>query len=205
MTSTVTLGMMSMELLYGIFISMLNIAIQAIVSVALIRYMRNLQTRSVKRHRVLALAGAMMATGAILTFSHMVQVWIWANAYDLVGVVRSPDAYYFAFVNFTTLGYGDIIGEQPWRILGPVTAANGMLLFGMSTALIFAVMTRAGTVLHVYDRPTQHKTTRRAKGNSDKGQSDKAHSDKGHPDKPHPEAARSDAGGEDRGAPVPPS
>ncbi len=65
MTSTVTLGMMSMELLYGIFISMLNIAIQAIVSVALIRYMRNLQTRSVKRHRVLALAGAMMATGAI--------------------------------------------------------------------------------------------------------------------------------------------
>lgn len=157
MSNSVTLGMTTVELLYGIVVSMLNIAIQAVVSVALIRFMRGLQSRSIKRHRVLALAGAMMATGAILTFSHMIQVWIWAAAYDLVGVVDTKNAYYFAFVNFTTLGYGDIIGRLQWRIIGPVTAANGMLLFGMSTALIFAVMTRAGTLLHIYDNPGRHK------------------------------------------------
>lgn len=167
MVSGMNLGLFSLELMYGILFSMLNIAIQAVVSVGLIRFMRGLQQRRIKRHRVLALAGAMMATGALLTFSHMMQVWIWARAYDLVGAVKTEDAYYFAFVNFTTLGYGDIIAARPWRLLGPITAANGMLLFGMSTALIFAVMTRAATVLHVYDTPQRRKPAHRHKEKAD--------------------------------------
>lgn len=163
MSSGMTYGIFSVELLYGLFVSMLNIAIQALISVALIRYMRSLQQRSVKRHRVLALAGAMMATGAILTLCHMIQVWVWAAAYDVLGAVDRADAYYFAFVNFTTLGYGDIIARKPWRVIGPLTAANGMLMFGMSTALIFAVLTRAATVLQVYAAPVHRKSARRHK------------------------------------------
>ena len=163
MVSGMNLGLFSLELMYGVLVSILNIAIQAVVSVSLIRFMRGMQRTTIKRHRVLALAGAMMATGALLTFSHMVQVWIWARAYDLVGTVKTEEAYYFAFVNFTTLGYGDIIGQRPWRLLGPITAANGMLMFGMSTALIFAVMTRAATVLHVYDTAPRRKPVHRHK------------------------------------------
>ncbi len=44
---------------------------------------------------------------------------------------------YFAFVNYTTLGYGDVLSVERWRLLGPLTAMNGMLLFGWSTAVIF--------------------------------------------------------------------
>ena len=43
---------------------------------------------------------------------------------------------YFAFVNYTTLGYGDVIPVEDWRLLGPMTAMNGVLLFGWSTAVI---------------------------------------------------------------------
>ena len=43
---------------------------------------------------------------------------------------------------YTTLGYGDLIMTQSWRLLGPLEAANGMLMFGVSTALIFALIQR---------------------------------------------------------------
>jgi hypothetical protein len=50
---------------------------------------------------------------------------------------------YFAFVNYTTLGYGDILPVERWRLLGPITALNGVLLIGWSTAVIFEVLRRA--------------------------------------------------------------
>jgi hypothetical protein len=56
------------------------------------------------------------------------------------------DLVYFAFVNYTTLGYGDVIPVENWRLLGPVTAMNGVLLFGWSTAVIFEVLRR--TMMH---------------------------------------------------------
>ena len=50
------------------------------------------------------------------------------------------DQLYFAFVNFTTLGYGDVLPVPDWRLLGPMTAMDGVLLFGWSTAVIFEVL-----------------------------------------------------------------
>ncbi|WP_127091933.1 potassium channel family protein [Aquabacter cavernae] len=157
-------GWVPVELVYGLCFSLVNIAIHCVVIVSLVRFMRGLQRKDVQLHRVLALALTMMLTTAVLTLSHMIQVWIWAGAYTLVGSVKEGDAYYFAFVNFTTLGYGDVLGVPRWRILGPITAANGMLLFGSSTALMFAVLTRAGTMLHVYDpAPARKRPVRRKK------------------------------------------
>jgi hypothetical protein len=53
------------------------------------------------------------------------------------------DWMYFAFVNYTTLGYGDILPTEEWRLLGPITAMNGVLLFGWSTAVMFDVLRAA--------------------------------------------------------------
>jgi hypothetical protein len=47
---------------------------------------------------------------------------------------------YLAFVNYTTLGYGDIVPVTDWQLLGPITAMNGILLIGWSTAVIFDVV-----------------------------------------------------------------
>jgi hypothetical protein len=53
---------------------------------------------------------------------------------------EGADLVYFAFVNYTTLGYGDIVPLERWRLLGPMTAMTGVLLFGWSTAVIFEVL-----------------------------------------------------------------
>jgi len=49
-------------------------------------------------------------------------------------------AFYHSAVNYTSLGYGDLIMTPSWRLLGPLETANGTLLFGVSTAMIFGVM-----------------------------------------------------------------
>jgi hypothetical protein len=65
----------------------------------------------------------------------------WAELFLICGEFpRFGTAFYDSAVNYTTLGYDDIVMTQPWRLLGPLEAANGMLLVGVSTAMIFAVI-----------------------------------------------------------------
>jgi hypothetical protein len=72
---------------------------------------------------------------------HLSEIAIWSLAYALVGAAhQGSDLLYFAFVNYTTLGYGDVVPVQRWRLLGPMTTMNGVLLFGWSTAVIFQVL-----------------------------------------------------------------
>ena len=59
-------------------------------------------------------------------------------------------SFYYSAENYTALGYGDIILSEQWRLLGPLEAINGLLLFGLSTAVMFAVMSRLiATRLHL--------------------------------------------------------
>jgi len=51
-------------------------------------------------------------------------------------------AFYHSVVNFTSLGYGDIIMSEKWRLLGALEAANGILMFGLTTGALLSVMTR---------------------------------------------------------------
>ena len=64
-------------------------------------------------------------------------VWIWAVALYVLGIfVEFEASVYFALVAFTTLGFGDILLPQEWRLLGGMAAANGLLMFGLLTAIL---------------------------------------------------------------------
>ena len=73
--------------------------------------------------------------------AHVLEIWIWAVVFLLTGEVQNLEsALYFSTVTFTTVGYGDVTLSEQWRLLGSVESANGMLLFGWSTAFIFEIM-----------------------------------------------------------------
>jgi hypothetical protein len=75
--------------------------------------------------------------------AHLIEIAFWAVLFLICGEFRAfGAAYYHSAVNYTTLGYGDVIMTPSWRLLGPLEAANGMLMFGVSTAMIFAVIQR---------------------------------------------------------------
>jgi hypothetical protein len=68
-------------------------------------------------------------------------VMVWAAGYALVDAApQNVQLVYFAFVNYATLGYGDMVPVDRWKLLGPLTAMNGALLLGWSTAIIFEVV-----------------------------------------------------------------
>ena len=74
---------------------------------------------------------------------HTLEIWSWAFLYLwLEQFVSMERALYFSTVTFTTLGYGDIILDERWQLLSSFEAANGIILFGVSTAFVFAVMRR---------------------------------------------------------------
>ncbi|MGH1403291.1 MAG: potassium channel family protein [Alphaproteobacteria bacterium] len=75
--------------------------------------------------------------------AHIVQIWIWAIFYMIVGVLPDfEEALYFSTSTFTTVGFGDIYLEKDWRLVSSFQSANGFILFGWSTAFIFEVMSK---------------------------------------------------------------
>jgi len=75
--------------------------------------------------------------------AHLIEIAVWAVLFVICGEFSDfHTAYYHSAVNYTSLGYGDIIMSPAWRLLGPLETADGMLLFGVSTAMIFAVIQR---------------------------------------------------------------
>jgi hypothetical protein len=79
----------------------------------------------------------------VLFLAALVEVNIWAFAYLAVGAIADLEpALYFSTVTFTTLGYGDLTLDASWRLMASFQAANGIILFGWTTALVFAVLQR---------------------------------------------------------------
>jgi ion channel len=75
--------------------------------------------------------------------AHLLEIALWAGLFMLCGEFQVFGvAYYHSAVNYTTLGYGDLIMTPSWRLLGPLEAADGSLMFGVSTAMTFAVVLR---------------------------------------------------------------
>jgi hypothetical protein len=73
--------------------------------------------------------------------AHIGETAIWAVFFWKSGQLASfGDGWYFAGVSHTTLGYGDVVLRKPWRSLGPISAINGLLTFGCSTAFLFLVL-----------------------------------------------------------------
>ena len=76
----------------------------------------------------------------------VIEAWLWALLYLYNPLITTiPDletAFYFSMVTYTTLGYGDVVLTGHWRTLASIQAANGVIIFGWTTALIFMFIQR---------------------------------------------------------------
>jgi hypothetical protein len=128
------------QILIGLSVSTVNIAIHALVMAAVIRVVRHLG-KAFRSWPWVHLIVVMIGTALVLMLAHAAEVMVWSQTYQLIGAAPAgANTMYFAFVNYTTLGYGDIVPVAGWRLLGPMTAMNGVLLFGWSTAVLYAVL-----------------------------------------------------------------
>jgi hypothetical protein len=140
------------QLLVGGGISVINIAIHAFVMTIVVRVAQRAGAKT-ESHSALILIVVMIPTVTVLMVAHVLEVFVWSLAYSMVEAApTNSNLIYFAFVNYTTLGYGDVVPVERWRLLGPMTAMNGVLLFGWSTAVIFEVLRKALGRIEISER-----------------------------------------------------
>nr|WP_298171124.1 potassium channel family protein [uncultured Pseudomonas sp.] len=83
----------------------------------------------------------LLAMMLLLILGNSLQMALWAAVFMLLGEFDSfTTALYFSGVTFATLGYGDLVLSANWRLLSALEAANGILMFGVSTAVMTAAV-----------------------------------------------------------------
>ena len=133
--------MLSGQMVTGLGLMLITIILHAIFMVGAARLLKWRQSRfgSVEREMERAILVSVLV--AWLFSAIVLEALVWALFY-LVNpwITALPDletAFYFSMVTFTTLGYGDVVLTGPWRTLASIQAANGVIIFGWTTALIF--------------------------------------------------------------------
>lgn len=128
-------------LLLGSLTIIVNMGIQCFAIVAMIRYLFKKQNMTVVKATFLSDVNMLCNMLAVLFAGHILQFMIWAELFILLGEFSDFNtAFYHSMVNFSSLGYGDIVMSETWRLLGALEACNGVLMFGLSAGAMLAIM-----------------------------------------------------------------
>lgn len=128
------------NLLLGLAVMVVCLLVQAVLVVVAIQfYGRN--TESGNSPSALSTLGLISGVMVVLVCGNFAQIAIWAAWFMTLGEFQDfGTALYHSAVNFATLGYGDIVMSQQHRILGPLQSINGVLMVGVSTAVVMAAL-----------------------------------------------------------------
>jgi len=142
---------MLLNVVIGLSTMAVCLLLQSVLIVVAMRHYlrRNYLGTSPSAWRTLVTLNAVMS---LLVIGNLAQVVIWALVFRLLGEFDALDlAVYHSAVNFASLGYGDIVMSERFRLLGPLEAINGVLMIGVSTAGLMTTLqdaygkTRAAT------------------------------------------------------------
>ena len=132
-----------LQFVIGAILIVLTVIIHALV---LDKLMHALEENGARVFRMFRLfwKAAMLVIAVMGVFcAHIIQIWVWALFYLLVGALPNfEEALYFSTSTFTTVGFGDLVLTEQWRLVSSFQSANGFILFGWSTAFIFEVMSK---------------------------------------------------------------
>jgi hypothetical protein len=132
------------QLLSGGLVSLVNFGIHAVMTGLVVIVTRHVAGRTDDLHVFMRLTALMMVTVVTLMLAHVAEIGVWASYYAWAGIeTAKAGSFEFAFENYTALGYGDAVGGPDFRLMGPITALNGLLLIGWSVAIIFEIVKMA--------------------------------------------------------------
>ena len=134
---------MLVNLLLGSVTVFVSMGIQVTFVVWMVRYLINKMEADTKRLGFGFDSYVVSVVLLMLFFGHLLQIAIWAAVFVYLQEFGDfYSAFYHSTVNFASLGYGDIVMSEKWRLLGALEACNGVLMFGLSAGTLLAVMTR---------------------------------------------------------------
>jgi hypothetical protein len=136
-----------MDWAWGIPLIVLNVVIH-VTGLGVMRQAiaSTLQGRDERRHHNLTFAFVLGVTTSLVTVLHGFEACIWAIAYRRLGAL--PDfksSMLYSLNAITSYGHVGLRLEDHWHLLGALEALNGWLLFGLTTAFLFAVIQEFGS------------------------------------------------------------
>ena len=146
---------MLINLLTGLPVILICLVLQALFIAwcmrAYLRFRPHTRASNAVLPEILVLSAVML----LLMLGNCLQMALWAGLFMLLGEFDNfVTALYFSGVTFATLGYGDLVLSPPWRLLSALEAANGILMFGVSTAVMTAAV--SDVFKHNLVRHAQH-------------------------------------------------
>jgi voltage-gated potassium channel Kch len=140
------------QILIGSAMIVLTVVIHIAGIIGLIAYLKARGLQIVGPRRYVGMMRVLVVTILGIFFAHTAEIWSWAVLYLWLGEFESLErALYFSTVTFTTLGYGDITLQEGWQLLSSLEAVNGVILFGVSTAFVFAVIRKMFEVASIIE------------------------------------------------------
>jgi hypothetical protein len=131
------------QILIGLVLMIATTIVHAGCTAVLLRMLRRLHIDSWTTGRSFIEATTIVLVVVFLFLASLVEIAMWGATYLRLGALETTEqALYFSTVTYTTLGFGDVILTDQWRLLCSIEAANGIILFGWSTALVFAFIQR---------------------------------------------------------------
>jgi voltage-gated potassium channel len=131
-------------LLAALFLTVVTVIIHGVGTMAATGRAARFWAKSGNVHGRLATELLMTQLVGLLLLFHLVEALVWALFYLVIGTLPDLEAAaYFSLTSYTTVGYGDVVLPEPWRLLGPLESAVGVLMLGWSTGVLVAVI---GTV-----------------------------------------------------------
>ncbi len=127
--------------LIGLPVMLLCLMVQVAVSFWCVRYSMRGSTFAGSEQRFLAGVRPLIVATLVMMVGTLVQIMLWGVLFLALGEFEQIyDAIYHSAVNYTSLGYGDIVMSRERKLLGPFEAVNGMLMLGMSAATLMAIL-----------------------------------------------------------------
>jgi len=132
---------MLINLLIGLPIMLLCLALQAAITFWSIRFYMKQSVRMRPGSGMFAQVRPLLLVMIAMTLANFVQIVIWGALFIYLGEFSAVyEAIYHSAVNFTSLGYGDVVMSARWKLMGPLEAVNGILMLGMTSAALVAIM-----------------------------------------------------------------
>ena len=132
---------MTANLIVGFLMMVVCVAIQCIVVGILWSVFDRIDRRQLVRPTIFSASWILTAVMLIMLVGNLLQMALWARLFVARGEFTSyASAFYHSVVNFSTLGYGDLVMREESRLLGALEAANGILMLGLTTSVLFMVL-----------------------------------------------------------------
>ncbi len=129
------------ELLVAFGIVAVCLLLHVVSIVLLADWMLDRRDKSKEQMGMLSYMILLLAAFTVIIILHMVEIGIWAGFYYANSLFQDLEtALYFSITSYTTIGFGDVVLPRAWRLLGGIEGVTGVLLCGLSTAFVFAII-----------------------------------------------------------------